>query len=83
MHPHLVLHGEAARRLLLDLGVESRLPATNERACGFLLRNSFGDEMLFERSGAPFELNQVPTVEEAFDMPLCCTTPGCSSARSM
>src|SRR6185436_10686697 len=36
----------------LDLGVESRASATDERACGFLLRNSLDDAMLLERIGA-------------------------------
>src|SRR5690348_8867349 len=36
----------------LDLGVESRLAATDERACALLLGHSFDNAMLFERSGA-------------------------------
>src|SRR5262245_23641915 len=36
----------------LDLGVESRLPATDERACVVLLGDSLDDSMLFERIGA-------------------------------
>ena len=33
----------------LDLGVESRLPATNERACVTFSVDSLNDMMLFER----------------------------------
>src|SRR6185369_1161983 len=36
----------------LDLGVESRLPATDERSCFVLLGVNFDDAMLLERIGA-------------------------------